>query len=264
MIKKIIKKDNPNNMKDYLNNNIGKFYNLFIIPKIFFIRMLILISIEGGDIIHFYHKLNWTKFFSSLNFKNLGVLVNLAPPLRKEFYEEDFEKNFTNKNIEEINMKNIFTKRKIKNIINSNIEDFNSHIEVNINNYKNRIKNFSNFSENPDKCGEEYYNSFLQLLNNYSNDFSEDIEISIYDNLKEENNLSENNFLTILDMINDYIKDEESKKGFLAILKQSYLLGKLRTFIVSILFFNFQFCIYRKKNILLEYLVKRKLENLHF
>ena len=237
MMEKIIKEDNPHNMKDYLNNNIGRFYNLFIIPKIFFIRMLILISIEGGDIIHFYHKLNWTKFFGSLNIQNLGVLLNLAPPLRKEFYEADFEKNFTNKNIEEINMKNIFTKRKIKNIINSNIEDYNSHIEVNINNYKNRIKTFSNFSENPNKCGEEYYNSFLRLLNNYSNDFSEDIEISIYDNLKEENNLSENNFLIILDMVNDYIKDEESKKGFLALLKQSYLLGKLRTFIVSILFF---------------------------
>ena len=237
MMEKTIKEDNPHNMKDYLNNNIGRFYNLFIIPKIFFIRMLILISIEGGDIIHFYHKLNWTKFFGSLNIQNLGVLLNLAPPLRKEFYEADFEKNFTNKNIEEINMKNIFTKRKIKNIINSNIEDYNSHIEVNINNYKNRIKTFSNFSENPNKCGEEYYNSFLRLLNNYSNDFSEDIEISIYDNLKEENNLSENNFLIILDMVNDYIKDEESKKGFLALLKQSYLLGKLRTFIVSILFF---------------------------
>ena len=237
MMEKIIKEDNPHNMKDYLNNNIGRFYNLFIIPKIFFIRMLILISIEGGDIIHFYHKLNWTKFFGSLNIQNLGVLLNLAPPLRKEFYEADFEKNFTNKNIEEINMKNIFTKRKIKNIINSNIEDYNSHIEVNINNYKNRIKTFSNFSENPNKCGEEYYNSFLRLLNNYSNDFSEDIEISIYDNLKEENNLSENNFLIILDMVNDYIKDEESKKGFLALLKQSYLLGKLRTFVVSILFF---------------------------
>ena len=234
-----IKKDNPNNIKDYLNSNIGKFYNFYLIPKIFFIRMLILISIEGGDIIHFYHKLNWTKFFSSLNFKNLGVLVNLAPPLRKEFYEEDFEKKFTNKNIEEINMKNIFTKRKIKNIINSNIDDYKSSIEVNIYNYKNRIKNFSNFSENPNNYGDKYYKSFLQLLNNYSNDFSEDIEISIYDNLKEENNLSENNFLTILDMVNDYIKDEESKKGFLALLKQSFLLGKLRTNIVSILYYIF-------------------------
>jgi hypothetical protein len=176
-----------------------------------------------------------------LNIKNVGVLLNLVPPLRNEFYEEDFEKKFTNKNIEEINMKNIFTKRKIKNIINSNIDDYNSSIEVNINNYKNRIKNFSNFSENSNNYGDKYYNSFLQLLNNYSNDFSEDIEISIYDNLKEENNLSENNFLIILDMVNDYIKDEESKKGFLALLKQSFLLGKLRTNIVSILYYIFHF-----------------------
>ena len=234
-----IKKDNPNNIKDYLNSNIGKFYNFYLIPKIFFIRMLILISIESGDTIHFYHKLNWNKFFSYLNFKNVGVLLNLVPPLRYEFYEEDFEKKFTNKNIEEINMKNIFIKRKIKNIINSNIDDYKSSIEVNIYNYKNRIKNFSNFSENSNNYGDKYYKSFLQLLNNCSNDFSEDIEISIYDNLKEENNLSENNFLTILDMVNDYIKDEESKKGFLALLKQSFLLGKLRTNIVSILYYIF-------------------------
>ena len=234
-----IKKDNPNNIKDYLNSNIGKFYNFYLIPKIFFIRMLILISIESGDTIHFYHKLNWNKLFSYFNLKNVGVLLNLVPPLRYEFYEEDFEKKFTNKNIEEINMKNIFTKRKIKNIINSNIDDYKSSIEVNIYNYKNRIKNFSNFSENPNNYGDKYYKSFLQLLNNYSNDFSEDIEISIYDNLKEENNLSENNFLTILDMVNDYIKDEESKKGFLALLKQSFLLGKLRTNIVSILYYIF-------------------------
>ena len=35
-------------------------------------------------------------------------------------------------------------------------------------------------------------------------------------------------------MINESIKDEESKKGFLALVKQSYLLGKLRTYLVSI------------------------------
>ena len=61
----------------------------------------------------------------------------------------------------------------------------------------------------------------------------EDIEISIYDNLKEENNLKENNFSTILDMIDNCISDEDSKKGFLALLKQSFLLGKLRNYIVS-------------------------------
>jgi len=34
--------------------------------------------------------------------------------------------------------------------------------------------------------------------------------------------------------MNDLIDDEESKKGFLALVRQSYLLGKLRTNIVSI------------------------------
>ena len=41
-------------------------------------------------------------------------------------------------------------------------------------------------------------------------------------------------FLTIKEMINSIIDDEESKKGFLALVRQSYLLGKLRTNIVSI------------------------------
>ena len=41
-------------------------------------------------------------------------------------------------------------------------------------------------------------------------------------------------------MMNDLIDEEESKKGFLALLRQSYLLGKLRSNIVSInLFFIF-------------------------
>ena len=35
-------------------------------------------------------------------------------------------------------------------------------------------------------------------------------------------------------MVDDVINDAESKKGFLALVKQSYLLGKLRTNIVSI------------------------------
>jgi len=90
----------------------------------------------------------------------------------------------------------------------------------------------------------------LQLLNNYSNDYQEDIETSIYENLKEDNNTEQkgessskkNNFLIIMDMINDNIIDEESKKGFLALLRQSFLLGKLRSNIVSkyYLFYFFQ------------------------
>jgi hypothetical protein len=82
------------------------------------------------------------------------------------------------------------------------------------------------------------------LLNNYSNDFIEDIELSIYDNLKEENKNRNTNFLTIKDIMNNLIDDEESKKGFLALLRQSYILGRLRCLIVSkyiIKLFNFIF-----------------------
>ena len=189
----------------------------------------------------FSHKLNWTKLFSHLKL-NPKVIFNLIPFLRHEFYEEDFETKLTNKNIEEINMKNIFTKKKIKNVIKSwNIESCNNnYIEDNINSYKNKIKIFSNYSEKSKNYGVEYYNSFLQLFNNNSNDFLEDIEISIYDNLKEENNLRENNFTSILDMIDNCVSNEESKKGFLALLRQSFLLGKLRNYIVSN-YFNISF-----------------------
>jgi len=91
----------------------------------------------------------------------------------------------------------------------------------------NKLYDFSRCSE---KCkfGKEYYEKFLELLNNYSNDFPEDIETSIYDNLKEVNIQKKENFLNIKDMMKDLIYDVESKKGFLALLKQSYLLGKLR------------------------------------
>ena len=37
--------------------------------------------------------------------------------------------------------------------------------------------------------------------------------------------------------MNNFIDDEESKKGFLALVRQSYLLGKLRTNIVSKIYF---------------------------
>ena len=81
--------------------------------------------------------------------------------------------------------------------------------------------------------GKDYYLKFLELLNNYSNNYPEDIEISIYDNLKEDNDNKNQNLLEIKEMVNDVINDEESKKGFLALVRQSYLLGKLRTNIVS-------------------------------
>ena len=96
----------------------------------------------------------------------------------------------------------------------------------------NKIIEFSKFSEK-EKNGEEYYQKFLELLNNYPNNNPEDIEISIYDNLKKENDKNAQNFSEIKDMMNDVINDEESKKGFLALVRQSFLRGKLRTNIVS-------------------------------
>ena len=51
-----------------------------------------------------------------------------------------------------------------------------------------------------------------------------------------------------MDMIDDNIIDEESKKGFLALIKQSFLLCKLRTNIVSIIYIIYNN--FRKENIL--------------
>lgn len=139
----------------------------------------------------------------------------------------------------------------MKNLINSNIDFFdtfsdNKKSNNSDNTNKNKIRNFSDFSESGNKFGEEYYENFLQLLNNYSNDYYEDIETSIYENLKEdtiteekgESDSTKNNFIILLDMINDNIIDEESKKGFLALLRQSFLLGKLRSNIVSKSYYN--------------------------
>ena len=141
-------------------------------------------------------------------------------------------------------MRNLFIKRKIKNIVKSNLSwnDQTKHLisksSKNSNTDENEIKrnktyNFSKYSENQ-IFGEEYYENFLDLLNNYSNEFKEDLEISIYENLREENKLANQNYLMAKEMMNDLINDEESKKGFLALLRQSFLLGKLRSEIVSI------------------------------
>ena len=90
--------------KNYLNNNISKYYQLNIIPNIYFILTLILSSIESGDYIKFEHKLDWIKTFKNLlNFSSRS--------------EKDFEKDYTKDKIEKIYMKNLFTKKKIKDII---------------------------------------------------------------------------------------------------------------------------------------------------
>ena len=246
-------------IKKYLSDNINKFYQFQIIPNIDFIYILILSSIESGDEIKFNHNLDWKNL--SLKNMSLSFLIMLIINSKGKLnYEKDFEKYYKNEQIEALHMKNLFNKTKTKNIIKSNISQ-NINKQKNEQSFKekfvislipsflfnytdliqikeNKSYNFSEYSENQ-KYGKEYYEKFLELLNNYSNDFPEDIEISIYDNLKEENKNNEKNFSTIKEMVNRSIDDDESKKGFLALLRQSYLLGELRCKLVSIFIIYF-------------------------
>ena len=253
---------NDEESKSYLNDKIGQFCNDHIIPYIYFILINILSSIESGDEIIFSHN-SWKNFLYSL----------FIPRFEDVFYILDYEKQYAISEIEELNMKNMFNKIKTKNIVKSNIyKNENSNI-ININDQhlispdnknfflfsalknimefvflkNNSFKDFAEYSKFQ-KYGYNYYIKFLAMLNNYSNEFPEDIEISIYDNLKEENINKEGNLNTIKDMMNHLIRDEESQKGFLALLRQSYLLGKLRCNIVRNYIINFYF--YRKMNIL--------------
>ena len=239
-IMKICKDKNDEQIKNNLNAYMGEFYNELIIPNIYFILIIILSSIESGDKIKF----NMFNNFKDILFSSLTK--------KKITYIKDFKKQYTAEEIEYLHMKNLFNKIKTKNIIKSEISDENQIIKNNywsfansfdfrsffgqfeqIINRKNKIFNFIECSEN-ENIGEEYYYSFLKLLDNYSDDFSEDVEISIYDNLKEQNKSNISNFLAIKEMMDNIIKDEESRKGFLALLKQSYLLGKFRCDVVSI------------------------------
>ena len=223
--------------KKVLNDNIGELYDFYILVNIYLIRLLILVSIEGGDLIIFNKLINWKKIkrvsFNYIDLPNLltGILDFFINTY--SYFSKDFEKFFTKDKIEAINMKNIFYKSKTKKLIKSNI----SNAETNyLFDDKNKMLNFRLYSEEC-KIGEQYYSNFLEIFNNSSNDFCEDIEISIFENLNEENTKNEENLSMIKDMMNDYIKDEESKKGFLALLRQSYLLGKLRTNIVRKYFY---------------------------
>ena len=200
-----INKKRGDEIKKILSENIDSYFKRQIISNIDFIYILILSSIESGDEIKFNHNIDWKKF-SLKNMSLSFLIIYLLNTKGMLNYEKDFEKYYKNEQIEAFHMKNLFHKTKTKNIIKSNMSQIiNKKIE-----------------------------KFLELLNNYSNDFQEDIEISIYDNLKEENINGEKNFSTIKEMMNRLIDDEESKKGFLALLRQSYLIGKLRTCIVSI------------------------------
>ena len=231
---------------------------MIIMINIYFIRLIILVSIEGGDLILFLIKDSIKKILKNfvgflkyyfIFFPNpypfigidgiFGFHTNFFKKFYADHFQYDFEKVFTKDYIEKINMKNVFYKNKRKQLIKSNISSNSSFNEI------NRMFAFSECSKHY-KIGEQYYNNFLEIFNNYSNDFKEDIEISIFDNLKDENSKKIDNLTIIKDMMNEYIKDEESKKGFLALLRQSYLLGELRTNIVRIYFL---ILFYRKMNI---------------
>lgn len=111
-------------------------------------------------------------------------------------------------------MGNLIYKIKIKNIVDSNLSS-------NDNEYSNNSTKTYNFIECSESqiFGEMYYIQFLNLFNNYSNDFPEDIEISIFENLKETNEYGKQNLLLIKEIMNDLINDDESKKGFLALVR---------------------------------------------
>ena len=95
------------------------------------------------------------------------------------YYEKDFEKDFNKLfNTEENQMKNIFFKKRVKKLLFSNNDKERTK--------KNNSNYFSEFSEKG-IISEGYYITFLELLNKFSNDSPEDIEISIYNNLKKEN-----------------------------------------------------------------------------
>ena len=254
LIKKDLRDKDDNECKAYLDTSLGKLYNEHVLPNINFILFLILSSFEGGDEIIFNHNIDETK----ISFMILYPFIWLKPlGESRATFEKDFEKHFSKNEIEEINMRNLFYKTKIRNFVDSNISPQNKNIKnkksekikifeiISTEQNKNKINDFCKYSENR-IFGKGFYKSFLKLLNYNSNFFQEDIEISIYDNLKKENNNSIDNYKTIIEIMNNLIDDEESKKGFLALVRQSYLLGKLRAFIVSIFILFFLIIIGRR------------------
>ena len=235
-------KNNEEECKNYLNSKIDYFYKSYIIPNVYFILILILSSIESGDYMKF-DKTDWKFFtiYSKIFFDKFiipSAVMNIFPIFYILWFKKDFGKVYTKDKIEKMSIKNLFYKNNIKNIIKSNI---NTNVFIK----ENPLQKFSEYSEKC-KIGKEYYEKFLDLLKIYSNDFFEDIEISIFDNLKEQNKDRMNNLSNIEDLMNYTLKNEDYKKGFLALLKQSYLLGKFRTNIVRIKFFKIYFIIGRR------------------
>ena len=229
--------------KEFLNKKIGEFYDEQIKPNIYFYLILILSSIEGGDQIKFNHIIDASKI-SSYFFYSLIWICPYGETRTK--YEKDFKFIFNKVAIERLNMRNVFCKTKMKEIMGPNFSLYGNEQKISSESKKqeknlnpdrviierNKTYDFSKYSE-LGIFGKKYYESFLNLLN-YSNDFLEDVEIAIYDNFKKGNKFGDINEHIARDMINNLIIDEESRKGFNALLDQSFLLGKLRTNVVSI------------------------------
>ena len=229
--------------KEFLNKKIGEFYDEQIKPNIYFYLILILSSIEGGDQIKFNHIIDVSKI-SSYFFYSLIWICPYGETRTK--YEKDFKFIFNKVAIERLNMRNVFCKTKMKEIMGPNFSLYGNEQKISSESKKqeknlnpdrviierNKTYDFSKYSE-LGIFGKKYYESFLNLLN-YSNDFLEDVEIAIYDNFKKGNKFGDINNHIARDMINNLIIDEESRKGFNALLDQSFLLGKLRTNVVSI------------------------------
>ena len=229
--------------KEFLNTKIGEFYDEQIKPNIYFYLILILSSIEGGDQIKFNHIIDVSKI-SSYFFYSLIWICPYGETRTK--YEKDFKFIFNKVAIERLNMRNVFCKTKMKEIMGPNFSLYGNELKISSESKKqeknlnpdrviierNKTYDFSKYSE-LGIFGKKYYESFLNLLN-YSNDFLEDVEIAIYDNFRKGNKFGDINNHIARDMINNLIIDEESRKGFNALLDQSFLLGKLRTNVVSI------------------------------
>ena len=211
-IEKILKKQknhsNDEKFEIYLIDNIGKIYNYFIETNIEFIRLIILITLEGGDYIKFKEFeesfcVAFSRFFcGSMNKKQFIH----SRPLEEEI---------------EIEIFNLINKKNTEKIMTTGVDVDND---------------FSKYSENS-IYGIEYYESFLKLLTNNYSDKPEDIEVLIYNNLKKENNERKYILKGIKDNINEFLNDEESKKGFIALLHQSFYIGNLRNDIVRIYLF---------------------------
>ena len=164
-------------------------------------------------------------FIKSKIKKSTDLINNFS----KSFFEKDFGKDFNEfYNNEEYQINNLFMKVREKKLLFSYEDKDNEN--------SRKMTNSNYFSELSEKesIGHQYYTSFLELLNKYSSDYPEDIETSIYNNLKQKNENRKNVLEAIKSLMEDFIKDEESKKGFLALVRQSFLMGKLRNEIVRI------------------------------